>query len=57
MYADLVEAGDGVNFSVKVPTAGVDGQSYLVLCNCKEVVDDGSIVAGPAVLEVLPAAK
>jgi hypothetical protein len=57
VYADLVEAGDGVNFSVKVPEAGVDGQSYLVLCNCKEVVDDGSIVAGPAVLEVLPASK
>jgi hypothetical protein len=56
VYADLVEAGDGVNFSVKVPATGVDGQSYLVLCNCKEVVDDGSIVAGPAVLEVLPAA-
>lgn len=55
VYADLVEAGDGVNFSAKVPAAGVDGQSYLVLCNCKERVDDGSIVAGPAVVEVLPA--
>ena len=55
VYADLVEAGDGVNFSVKVPAVGVDGQSYLVLCNCKEVVDDKSIVAGPAVVEVLPA--
>jgi hypothetical protein len=56
VYADLVEAGDGVNFSVKVPAKGVDGQSYLVLCNCKERVDDGTIVAGPAILEVTPAA-
>ena len=57
VYADLVETGDGINFSVKVPASGVDGQSYLVLCNCKERVDDGTIVAGPAVLEVTPASS
>lgn len=52
VFADLTEAGDGINFSVKVPTEGVVGQSYLVLCNCGERVDDSTIVAGPAVLEV-----
>jgi hypothetical protein len=55
VFANLTQAGDGINFSVKVPATGVDGQSYLVLCNCAERVDDGTIVAGPAVLEVTPA--
>ncbi|KAI7003363.1 hypothetical protein D0869_14564 [Hortaea werneckii] len=51
VYADLVEAGDGMTFSITVPQ-GVAGQSYLVLCNCKERVDDSTIVAGPAIIEV-----
>jgi hypothetical protein len=55
VFADLTQAGDGVNFSVKVPATGVVGQSYLVLCNCGERVDDGTIVAGPAILEVTAA--
>jgi len=55
VFADLTQAGDGVNFSVKVPATGVAGQSYLVLCNCGERVDDGTIVAGPAILEVTAA--
>ncbi|GAB7331110.1 hypothetical protein MBLNU13_g02593t1 [Cladosporium sp. NU13] len=55
VFTDLIQAGDGVNFSVKVPAQGVAGQSYLVLCNCAERVDDGTIVAGPAVLEVTAA--
>lgn len=55
VFADLTPAGDGINFSVKVPAQGVAGQSYLVLCNCAERVDDGTIVAGPAVLEVTAA--
>jgi rubrerythrin len=52
VFTDLVQAGDGINFSVTVPTQGVVGQSYLVLCNCADRVDDSTIVAGPAVLEV-----
>ncbi|KAM0722447.1 hypothetical protein Q7P37_001888 [Cladosporium fusiforme] len=56
VWADLQENGDGVGFKVKVPSEGVRGQSYLVLCNCKERVDDGTIVAGPAILEVVAAA-
>lgn len=55
VFTDLTQAGDGINFSVKVPAQGVAGQSYLVLCNCAERVDDGTIVAGPAVLEVTAA--
>jgi rubrerythrin len=55
VYADLTPAGDGVNFSVKVPAQGIAGQSYLVLCNCAEKVDDSTIVAGPAILEVTSA--
>jgi hypothetical protein len=55
VFTDLTQAGDGINFSVKVPAQGVVGQSYLVLCNCAERVDDGTIVAGPAVLEVTAA--
>jgi hypothetical protein len=55
VFANLTQAGDGINFSVKVPATGVDGQSYLVLCNCAERADDSTIVAGPAILEVTPA--
>jgi hypothetical protein len=55
VYADLTPASDGVNFSAKVPATGVVGQSYLVLCNCAEKVDDSTIVAGPAILEVTSA--
>lgn len=55
VFTELTQAGDGINFSVKVPAQGVVGQSYLVLCNCAERVDDGTIVAGPAVLEVTAA--
>jgi rubrerythrin len=55
VFADLTQAGDGINFSVKVPATGVEGQSYLVLCNCAERVDDATIVAGPAALEVTAA--
>jgi hypothetical protein len=54
VFADLVQAGDGINFSVTVPAQGVVGQSYFVLCNCADRVDDGTIVAGPAILEVSP---
>lgn len=55
VWTDLTPAGDGMKFSVKVPAEGVRGQSYLVLCNCEDRVDDGTIVAGPAVLEVVAA--
>jgi hypothetical protein len=45
--------GDGITFSVTVPAKGIVGQSYLVLCNCAERVDDEPIVAVPAVMESL----
>jgi hypothetical protein len=49
----LEEVGDGITFSVTVPAKGVVGQSYLVLCNCAERVDDEPIVAVLAVMESL----
>lgn len=52
VFTDLGQGGDGMSFSVKVPATGVAGQSYLVLCNCNEKVDDSTIVAGPAIVEV-----
>ncbi|KAK4893980.1 hypothetical protein LTR27_007786 [Elasticomyces elasticus] len=52
IFAHLTEAGDGVSFSVEIPTLGVLGQSYLVLTNCAERADDQTIVAGPAIVEV-----
>lgn len=55
VWADLTPDGDGVGFKVVVPQTGVRGQSYLILCNCKERVDDGTIVAGPAIMEVVAA--
>lgn len=53
-FVDLTAASDGISYSVTVPTSGVEGQSYLVLCNCGEKVNDTTIVAGPAIVEVTP---
>lgn len=52
VWADLEEVAGGTTYRVKVPATGVAGQSYLVLCNCNERVDDSTIVAGPAIVEV-----
>lgn len=38
-------------FSTKVP-AGVEGQSYVVLTSCNETVNDDTVAAGPAIVEV-----
>ena len=39
-------------FTLPVPT-GVNGQSYVVLTSCNEAVTDETIIAGPAIVEVL----
>ncbi|MCJ1477630.1 hypothetical protein MMC13_006303 [Lambiella insularis] len=38
-------------FSVVVP-AGVNGQSYVVLVNCNDLVSDDTVMAGPAIVEI-----
>lgn len=38
-------------FSVVVP-AGVNGQSYVVLVSCNDLVTDDTVVAGPAIVEI-----
>ncbi|MCJ1410679.1 hypothetical protein MMC19_004765 [Ptychographa xylographoides] len=38
-------------YTVVVP-AGVNGQSYVVLTSCNEVVTDDTVVAGPAIVEI-----
>ncbi|KAF2138412.1 uncharacterized protein K452DRAFT_352981 [Aplosporella prunicola CBS 121167] len=45
--AKRVEGG----FEVVVPK-GVNGQSYVVLTGCKDVVSDDTVAAGPAVVEI-----
>jgi hypothetical protein len=45
--ATPVEGG----FTVVVPE-GINGQSYFVLTTCKEEVNDGTIAAGPAIVEI-----
>ncbi|KAK4958742.1 hypothetical protein LTR10_003538 [Elasticomyces elasticus] len=52
VFANLTEVGDGVTFTVNIPSSGILGHSYLVLCNCAERADDQTIVAGPAIIEV-----
>lgn len=49
VYADATPSNDG--FTVQVP-AGVNGQSYAVLTGCKDAVNDKTILAGPAILEI-----
>ena len=38
-------------FTVKIP-AGFAGQSYVVLTSCKDTVNDDTVAAGPAIIEV-----
>jgi len=38
-------------FTLQVPS-GVSGQSYVVLTGCKDAVNDNTIVAGPAIVEI-----
>lgn len=38
-------------FSLVVPQ-GVNGQSYVVLTGCNEAVNDDTIAAGPAIVEI-----
>ncbi|EMD85770.1 hypothetical protein COCHEDRAFT_1117608 [Bipolaris maydis C5] len=50
-----VKAVEG-GFEVMVPKEGVTGQSYLVLTSCNTAATDDTIVAGPAIVEVMAAA-
>ena len=47
---DITPVVDG--FSVRVP-AKVTGQSYIILTKCNETVSDDTVVAGPAIFEVI----
>jgi hypothetical protein len=49
VFVDLVAVEGG--FQAQVP-AGIAGQSYFLLSNCKERVSDDTIVAGPVIVEV-----
>lgn len=45
--AERVDGG----FKVKVP-AGFAGQTYVVLTSCKDAVNDDTVAAGPAIVEI-----
>ncbi|KAK6436103.1 hypothetical protein LTR95_007703 [Oleoguttula sp. CCFEE 5521] len=51
VYAQMTEAGDGINFQVTVP-AGVLGQSYLLFNDCNTTLSDSTVVAGPVLMEI-----
>lgn len=50
VFVDVTPVTDG--FSVRVPT-GVAGQSYIIFTKCNETVSDDTVVAGPAIVEVI----
>ena len=49
IYANVTEVDGG--FSLVVP-AGVNGQSYVVLTACTDAVNDDTVAAGPAIVEI-----
>ena len=52
VFVPVTIAGDGSSFSLSVP-AGIKGQSYVVL-NCGDSsVSDDTVIAGPAIVEVM----
>lgn len=50
IFVDVTPVEGG--FTVKVPV-GIAGQNYIVLTRCNETVTDDTVVAGPAIVEVL----
>lgn len=49
IYADTTPVDGG--YTVEVPQ-GINGQSYAVLTACKDEVNDDTVVAGPAIIEI-----
>jgi len=49
IYADATPTKGG--FTTVVPK-GINGQSYVVLTGCKDAVNDETVAAGPAIVEV-----
>jgi hypothetical protein len=49
IYADVTPVQGG--FTVVV-LQGVNGQSYVVLIACKEKINDETVTAGPAIIEI-----
>jgi len=49
VYANATKVDGG--FTVKVPQ-GVNGQSYVALTGCSEAVNDDTVAAGPAIVEI-----
>lgn len=49
IYANVTSIDGG--FSVVVPE-GIDGQSYVVLTACTDAVNDNTVAAGPAIVEI-----
>lgn len=48
----LVQKAPG-GFLVTIPATGIVGQSYLVLTSCNTTATDDTIVAGPALIEIV----
>ncbi|KAI9056189.1 hypothetical protein LZ554_001117 [Drepanopeziza brunnea f. sp. 'monogermtubi'] len=49
IYADVAPIDGG--FTVTVPE-GINGQSYVVLTGCADAVNDDTVAAGPAIVEI-----
>jgi len=49
IFVDATAVSGG--YSVQVPE-GVNGQTYVVLTGCKDAVNDNTVAAGPAIVEV-----
>ncbi|KAB2109949.1 hypothetical protein AG0111_0g1182 [Alternaria gaisen] len=51
VFVDAMEVDGG--FEVMIPEKGIAGQSYVVLTSCNTAATDDTIIAGPAVVEVM----
>lgn len=53
IYVDATPVDGGYKVTVPAPASGLpNGQSYLVLTGCKDAVNDDTVVAGPALIEI-----
>jgi hypothetical protein len=54
VFSPVIAIDEGVGpFETTVPEGVVPGQTYFVLTNCGERVGDDTVLAGPAIVEVV----
>ena len=56
VFSEVIAIDNGIGpFQTTIPANLLHGQSYVVLTNCGERVGDDTVLAGPAIVEIVAA--